>query len=259
VWDEGTLSTDDRCSATVAKGCGGRTATLVIGPRVKSGYQSTIPYHNENILKTVCAAMGLSPCPGAAQDAEPMADFFKSSTSSDSPADSIIISTPGSESTIVGATHLIATASESKTVGQTQVWDNGKKLGVFGTQIEATFQLAPGKHTTTVIDLDSSFKQIHQASVSYTVEPLVNGVQVISPTPSQTFDGTTVHVVAHANESVPISQMQVWDNGKKLGRYIGSDVNQYFILAPGSHTITVFDLDKNYNDIHHSRVSYSVK
>src|SRR5579884_3790443 len=41
VWDEGTLSTDNRCSATVSTGCGGRTATLVIGPQVKPGYQST--------------------------------------------------------------------------------------------------------------------------------------------------------------------------------------------------------------------------
>jgi phosphatidylinositol-3-phosphatase len=259
VWDEGTLSTDNRCSANVAKGCGGRTATLVIGPRVKAGYQSTITYHNENVLKTVCAAMGLYSCPGAAQDAAPMADFFKSSSSSDTPTNSIVISTPGSSSTIVGAIHLMAAASESQTVSQTQVWDNGKKLGVFGTQIEATYNLAPGKHETTVIDLDTSFRPIHQASVSYTVQSLVNGVQIISPTSGETFDGTTVHVVAHANESVRISQMQVWDNGKKLGRYLGADVNQYFPLAPGSHTITVLDLDKDYNDIHKTSVSYSVK
>jgi hypothetical protein len=226
---------------------------------VKAGYESTITYHNENVLKTVCVAMGLSPCPGAAQDAAPMADFFKSSTSADSPTDSIIISTPGSQSTIVGDIHLMATASESRTVSQTQVWDNGKKLGVFGTQIEATYKLAAGKHETTVVDLDTNFQPIHHASVTYTVEPLVNGLQIISPTSGETFDGTTVHVVAHASESVTISQIQVWDNGKKLGRYVGADVNQYFTLAPGSHTITVFDLDKDFNEIHHVSVSYSVK
>jgi phosphatidylinositol-3-phosphatase len=57
VWDEGTLYTDNRCSATVASGCGGRTATLVIGPRVRANYKSTVTYHNENVLKTICAAM----------------------------------------------------------------------------------------------------------------------------------------------------------------------------------------------------------
>jgi phosphatidylinositol-3-phosphatase len=68
-----------------------------------------------------------------------------------------------------------------------------------------------------------------------------------------------VHVVAHADESVAISQVQVWDNGTKLGRYRGADVNQYFNLSPGSHTVTVLDLDKNYNVIHRTHVSYSVK
>ena len=76
VWDEST-SSDDRCSATVKKGCGGRIPVLVIGPQVKPGHRSTITYHNENVLKTVCEAMGLSDCPGAAQDAAPMEDFFK--------------------------------------------------------------------------------------------------------------------------------------------------------------------------------------
>jgi phosphatidylinositol-3-phosphatase len=259
AWDEGTLSTDSRCSETVAVGCGGRIATLVIGPFVKPGYQSTITYHNENVLKTVCAAMGLSPCPGAAQNAAPMADFFKSATSSGGSSDSIVISTPGSGATVVGAVHLIASASESKTVSQTQVWDNGVKLGVYGNQIDAVYDLSPGKHTTTVLDLDSSYRDIHEASVTYTVRPSVNGLQILSPTPNEVINLVTVHVVAHASESVPVSQMQVWDNGVKLGQYAGSDVNQYFNLAPGSHTLTVVDLDGSYNTLHQSSVSFSVQ
>jgi phosphatidylinositol-3-phosphatase len=258
LWDEGTLSTDNRCSATIRTGCGGRTANLVIGPHVKAGYQSTITYHNENVLKTICAAMGLSPCPGAAQNAAPMVDFFKTGTSG-TPSNSIIISTPGSGSTTSGSVRLIATASESQPVSQTQVWDNGNKLGTYGTQIDATYNLATGTHLTTVVDLDSSYRVIHQASVTHTVEPLVDGVQVTSPTPNETFKMTTVHVVAHASESVPVSQVQVWDNGTKLGRYSGADVNQYYNLAPGSHTITVLDLDRNYNVLHRTHVSYSVQ
>ena len=204
--------------------------------------------------------MGLSTCPGAAQNAVPMADFFETSTTTaDSPSNSIVISTPGNEATISGAVHLLATASENQKIGQTQVWDNGKKLGVYGTQIDEIYNLAPGKHTTTVLDLNTSYQVIHKSSVTYDVEALVNGVQVISPTVEETFDLTTVHVVAHANESVPISQIQVWDNGHKLGWYGGADVNEYFNLAPGSHTVTVLDLDRDYNILHRSSVSYSVK
>ena len=259
VWDEGTLYADNRCSATVAQGCGGRTANLVIGPQVKSGYQSTITYHNENVLKTVCAAMGLALCPGASQNASPMADFFKSGSSPAGPADSIVISTPGNGATVVGAVRFIASASEGQTVSQTQVWDNGKRLGVYGDQIDAIFNLAPGNHTTTALDLDSSYKLIHQSSVTYSVQPQINGLQVISPLPGETINMTTVHVVAHASESTPINQIQVWDNGAKLGWYAGADVNQYFNLSPGSHTVTVLDLDNSYRLIRKSSVSYYVR
>ncbi len=259
VWDEGTLSTDNRCSSTVSQGCGGRTATLVIGPQVKPGYQSTVAYHNESVLKTVCAAMGLSPCPGAAQNAAPMADFFQSGRGAGGASNSIVISTPGNGAEISGAVHLLASASESQTVSQTQVWDNSAKLGVYGEQIDAIYNLAPGKHTTTALDLDSSYRIIHQTSVTYNVQPLVNGLQVIAPTPNETIDMSTVHIVAHASESVPINQMQVWDNSVKLGWYPGADVNQYFNLAPGPHTVTILDLDKTYKVIHQSSISYSVQ
>jgi len=258
VWDEGTLYSDNRCSATDSTGCGGRTANLVIGPQVTPGYQSTITYQNQSVLKTVCAAMGLSPCPGAAQDAPPMSDFFKAS-SSDTPSDSIIISTPGNGSTITGLVHLLAIASESQTVSATQVWDNGQQLGTYGKQIDSIYNLSPGAHTTTLKDFDASHNLLHQASVTYTVQSPTDGVQVVSPAPGQTFNMTTVQVVAHASESVPVSQVQVWDNGVKLGRYIGTDVNQYFSLDPGTHNITVLDLDQHYNVLHSTHVSYSVQ
>jgi len=258
AWDEGNLSTDNRCSATVNTGCGGRVATLVIGPQVNAGYQSTITYHSENVLKTVCAAMGLSTCPGAAQNAAPMADFFKNGSTNGS--DGVVISTPGNGATVVGAVHLMATATESEKIREMQVWDNGVKLGQYaGDAVDATYKLAPGNHSTSVIDLDASYKVLHKASVQYSVEAAVDGIQVISPSPAETFNMTTVHVVAQANESVAVKQVQVWDNGKKLGWYSGGDVNQYFSLATGSHTVTVMDLDSNSNVLHRTSVSYSVE
>jgi len=51
-------------------------ATLVIGPNVKRNFKSQTHYHHENLLKTVCDALGFSSCPGAADTAKPMLDFF---------------------------------------------------------------------------------------------------------------------------------------------------------------------------------------
>lgn len=259
AWDEGTLGTDNRCSSKVAQGCGGRTATLVIGPQVKPGYQSTVTYHNENILKTVCAAMGLSTCPGAAQNAAPMADFFTTeSAAAPSSSNGVLIASPGNGATIAGSVHLMASASEDQAVSQTQVWDNGAKLGHYATQIDTTYALSPGAHTTTVLDLDSSYRVIHQSSVAYKVQAPVIGVQVVSPTPGQTVT-PTVHIVGYAAETVPIHQLQLWDNGVKLGWYAEASVNQYFSLTPGSHTVTILDLGSNNNVLHKSSVSYTVQ
>ena len=259
VWDESDLSNDNRCSATVSEGCGGRTATLVIGPNVKPGYQSTVNYHNESVLATMCAAMGLSPCPGAAQTAAPMADFFGTGSNRGA-KDSVVITSPGNGATITGAVHLMASASEDQPVSQTQVWDNGTKLGVYGVDVDAIYNLAPGEHTTTVEDLDSSYQPIHQSSVTYNVQALVDGVQIVTPTPYEVIGNMlTVHVVAQANESEPISQMQVWDNGAKLGWYPGAGVNQYYALAAGLHTLSVEDLDDEYNVIHRAVVTYAIQ
>lgn len=259
VWDEGDLNTDNRCSAILPIGCGGRTATLVIGPQVKSGYQSTITYHNENVLKTICAVMGLSPCPGAADAADPMADFFVTNGAFANPPGGVVISSPGNGTTVAGAVHLMASASEGQPVSQTQVWDNGTKLGWYGSQIDALYNLAPGWHTTTVLDLDSNYNIINLSTINYQVQPLVNAVQIIAPVSNETISGSTVHLIAQANEYESVTQMQVWDNGVKLGWYPGGYVNEYFNLAPGSHWLTVLDLDNNYGVIHQSSVFYSVQ
>jgi len=256
AWDEGDAF-DNRCSALLPLGCGGRTATLVIGPRVRTNYQSTYTYHSENVLATVCAAMGLSPCPGAAQYAAPMADFFDASRFASTPQN-IVISNPASGSTVAGAVHLTASVSEFQPVSQTQVWDNGVKLGYYGNPVDAIYNLAPGRHETWVLDLDTSYRVIHAAAVSYNVQPLVNGLQLISPIPNQVISTSTVQVVAQANESVPINQMQVWDNGVKLGWYPGGSVNKYFTLAVGFHIVTVLDLDWNNNILHEASAFYFV-
>lgn len=76
VWDEGNFTWDSRCASNITSGCGGRVVVLVIGPGVKPGYVSTGLYHQENLLRTFCAAMRLSECPGAASVAKPMSDLF---------------------------------------------------------------------------------------------------------------------------------------------------------------------------------------
>ena len=76
IWDEGTLYTDNRCSASDSTGCGGRVAIVVIGPKVKRGFKSQTLYHHQSLLRTVCDAFRFTSCPGGAGSAPPMTDFF---------------------------------------------------------------------------------------------------------------------------------------------------------------------------------------
>jgi hypothetical protein len=79
VFDEGNLgkNIDFRCDAHRSdKSCGGRVLTVVIGPNVRSGFQSGTFYNHESLLATVCQALGTDGCPGRAAKAATMADFF---------------------------------------------------------------------------------------------------------------------------------------------------------------------------------------
>ena len=79
VFDEGNLGgdTDFRCNATSKnRACGGRVLTVVVGPGVKPGFRSEKFYNHESLLATVCRALQTSGCPGKANTAPAMEDFF---------------------------------------------------------------------------------------------------------------------------------------------------------------------------------------
>ncbi len=128
VWDEGNLSgngvaQDNRCSSTISSGCGGRVATLVIGPQVKSHYQSSVLYHHANLLRTVCAAMGFSSCPGGGAVSKPMSDMF----------DLVTIAAPLPNAVVTSPVHIQASASTNVPVSSMQVYvDHSLKYKVSG-------------------------------------------------------------------------------------------------------------------------------
>ncbi|HZP16369.1 MAG TPA: alkaline phosphatase family protein [Terriglobales bacterium] len=66
----------DESSASDTQHSGGHIAAVVVGPKVKKGYRSTVLYQHQNLLKTVMKALGLSSFPGAAGSASAMTDVF---------------------------------------------------------------------------------------------------------------------------------------------------------------------------------------
>lgn len=55
---------------------GGHIAMVVVGPKVKHGYRSTVHYQHQNLLKTAIEALGGGSFPGKASSATVMSDFF---------------------------------------------------------------------------------------------------------------------------------------------------------------------------------------
>ena len=56
---------------------GGHIPVVVVGPGVKSAFQSGILYQHQNLLRTVLEQLGVTVFPGASASAAPMSDFFK--------------------------------------------------------------------------------------------------------------------------------------------------------------------------------------
>jgi hypothetical protein len=66
---------DESFTSDVKHG-GGHVAAVVVGPKVKRGYRSTVFYQHQSTLKTVTKALGLASFPGAAPGVTAMNDLF---------------------------------------------------------------------------------------------------------------------------------------------------------------------------------------
>jgi acid phosphatase len=67
----------DEAETSDAQHGGGHVAAVVIGPKVKPGYQSTTLYQHESTLKTILEALGANPSLGNAATAPDMKEFFQ--------------------------------------------------------------------------------------------------------------------------------------------------------------------------------------
>jgi phosphatidylinositol-3-phosphatase len=56
---------------------GGRVATLLVSPKVKSGFRSTTFYQHQHLLRTILTALGMNSSLGASKYVGDMAEFFQ--------------------------------------------------------------------------------------------------------------------------------------------------------------------------------------
>ena len=66
---------DESIPSDTAHG-GGHVSTILIGPQVKSGFQSSTLYQHESTLRLILSTLGVSSFPGNAASAPDMSEFF---------------------------------------------------------------------------------------------------------------------------------------------------------------------------------------
>jgi phosphatidylinositol-3-phosphatase len=231
VWDEADLSSDghtedNRCSSNIANGCGGRLATLVIGPQVKPGYRSSTRYDHANLLSTVCAVMGLSSCPAAGGVALPMSDFFNT----------VNIATPFANAAVASPVRIRATTSNSSPVSAMQLYvDNVLKYQVAGNSIDTTLPMVAGQHLVVAQSWDAA-GGIHKRAMNVNVQ--AQAVVVTNPAP-QAVVGSQVQVGAVAGGQNKVSKMQLYVDGDSQFQSTGNTLNTSISLSAGSHILKV--------------------
>ncbi len=183
-------------------------------------------------------------------------------------AGTVTIYTPSASTTVAGAVTISASANES-TSFHMEVWDNGNKLGdFFSSSVSTTRSLPQGSHTTTVLAVSNAGQVLSQSSRTYNVASTTtsstttastttsSGVSITSPTAGST-SISAVRIAASANESTSF-QLQIWDNGYKLGNVPASSVDGVYVLPSGSHVLTVLAVNSSGSVLSQSSVSYNV-
>jgi acid phosphatase len=246
IWsDEADLDTDNACSATVSDGCGGHVLVAVVGPKVKSGFQSTTTYHHESVLRTLLEAMGVtSNFPGAANTAPDMAEFFTSTVQA--PPQQLVIASPANGTTISGQMQVTASAQSPVGVAAMQIYiDHNLTYTVNGANINTTQSLTPGAHLVVVKAWDNSGNPFSQ-QINVNEAAAAAAVTVSSPSDGATVS-SPVQVVANGTSPAGVAAMQIYADHQLVYNVNSSIINTSLPLSSGSHYLVIKMWDGNGN------------
>jgi phosphatidylinositol-3-phosphatase len=168
IWaDEADLGSDNRCSATVLTGCGGRILVAMIGPGVKAGYKSVSTYHHQSVLKTMLMLLGEETSfPAASQTAPAMAEFFKPSAAGTGVVNILAPTT----ATVTGSpVHLAASAKAPNPITAMRIYvDNVSKLLATTSSVDTMIAMGAGTHNVVFQAWDNK-GNTYKASKAITV------------------------------------------------------------------------------------------
>lgn len=157
IWSDESeiVPSDNRCSATVTSGCGGRVVVAFIGPKVKAGLKSTRTYHHEHVLRTVLEAFGeRASFLGLSNNVGAMTDMFASSSTS---TITVSVKSPAAGATVSSPVRFVASASGPRKITSMQIYVDGvKKYTSYTAYLDKSLTLAAGTRKVTIKAWDGS-------------------------------------------------------------------------------------------------------
>ena len=242
IWsDEADLDIDNACSATVSDGCGGHILVAVVGPKVKKGFQSTVTYHHESVLRTMLEALGVTGSfPGAANTAPDMAEFFKTL-----PPQQLTVSSPVNGATVSGQMHVVASAQSPVGVAALQIYvDHALTYTVDAASMDTMQTLGVGTHNVVIKAWDNNGNPFSQQITVNEAAPAA--VTIASPAAGATVS-SPVQVVASGTSPVGVAAMQIYADHNLVYTVNGSSINTSVPLSAGSHYLVIKMWDNNGN------------
>jgi hypothetical protein len=158
----------------------------------------------------------------------------------------IVICSPANNATVASPVSIVAQATDSSAVTQTQIDIDGvNQYQIAGSSVNTSLPLAAGTHTIAVLALDSA--GTFQSAVNVTVSstsgacsaPTSPGVNICQPASGATVS-SPVAIQAASSVTGTFQRMEVWIDGvKKYTETSSTALNTTLTLAAGTHRFAV--------------------
>ncbi len=161
----------------------------------------------------------------------------------------VTICSPANNSTVTSPVSIVAQATDSKTITQTQIYiDRVKQYQIAGGSVNTSLPLTAGTHRITVQAHDSagSFPATVNVTVSSTggtggacSAPTSPGVNICQPASGATVS-SPVAIQAASDVTGTFNRMEVWIDGvKKYTETSSTTLNTTLTMAAGTHRFAV--------------------
>lgn len=242
----------------------GQVYTAVIGPKVIPGSAPGTRYQHQSTLATICAALGVSTCPGAGGTASPMSAFFASSSAG------VVISNPTGNPQITSPVPLNFTAtSNGLPITTANVYVNSSLLTSFSGDGHSpsltahwAFPENPGTYQINVNAWDSNGTLYQSPVVTFTVAS--SGMNIIAPGNSSQVTGISPFDAKVTSNGLNITAMDAYldFNSTPIATFNGTSTTTLtgtstFSFTTGPHVLIVNAWDTS-GKVYQSAVAFTV-